>query len=313
MSNGRAKNWCFTLNNYSAEDEKELSVAAEQTRITYICYGREVGGSGTPHLQGYFECGARVRLPTIKRWGGSFRRMHLEVRRGTAEEAKEYCSKDGDFVEHGTFSGPGRGQGKRTDLDDIRDLIRNGASTADVADKHFGSWCRYRKSFDAYSLLHGGGSVREVAVYFLWGAAGCGKTRLAYETSGQSLWISSCPKLQWFDGYAGEDHALLDDFRGECSESWILRCLDIYPLRVPIKGSYVNWKPKTIWITSNVDPRDMYGGSPQWLRRLTKVYHFSGPLNFSDEDAVERVRAYLGVEIQRPVEVVEDIVEEEEQ
>lgn len=98
----RAKNWVFTLNNYTDDDQVNLRRAAETPQITFLVFGREVGENGTPHLQGYVEFASRLRLNQAKRLLNQ--RAHLEVRRGTAQEARDYCVKDEDFEEYGEIS-----------------------------------------------------------------------------------------------------------------------------------------------------------------------------------------------------------------
>lgn len=102
----RSKYFCFTINNYTNDDVDRLSNLGDE--ITYIVFGREVGESGTPHLQGYVEFRNRKRFPQVKTLLGN--RVHLEKRRGSPQEASDYCKKDGDFEEIGELS---RGQGMK--------------------------------------------------------------------------------------------------------------------------------------------------------------------------------------------------------
>lgn len=48
---GSAKDWCFTLNNYSDEEYEALLAKYEDqaSQIRYIVIGKEVGANGTPH------------------------------------------------------------------------------------------------------------------------------------------------------------------------------------------------------------------------------------------------------------------------
>lgn len=85
---------CFTKNNYTEDD---LQALLHFDRFTYVIMGKEVGESGTPHLQGYAEFSKVTKLAGI----GKLFKMHTEVTRGTAVQAIDYCKKDGDWVEKG--------------------------------------------------------------------------------------------------------------------------------------------------------------------------------------------------------------------
>lgn len=293
MTNGglKTKYWCWTLNNYGTEAEEAIAKLFQDGTATYVIYGREVGEErGTPHLQGYIELRNRKRLGCIKKLFPEG--CHFEQRKGTAQEAAEYCKKDGDMVELGEISKSN--QGRRNDLEEVRLAIVRGTPEIELANEHFGTWCRYRRSFMAYRNLNVGNSLRDIEVFFLWGAAGTGKTRFAW-TYSDDPWISNEADLKWFDGYGGNKVVILDDFRGEPPKSWILRLLDMFPVRVQIKGGYVPWEPTRIWITSNESPESMYDAAPEWMRRITKTFHFSGPLDFGDREAVDRVKAHFGI------------------
>jgi hypothetical protein len=102
----------------------------------------------------------------------------------------------------------------------------------------------------------------DVRVYV--GDSGTGKSRAVYDEFGyDGVYSASLPGRvggeAWFDDYAGERCVLLDDFTGkEYSFSFLLRLLDRYPLRVPVKGSFVNFNSEVIIITTNVNIEDWY-------------------------------------------------------
>lgn len=107
----RAKNWTFTINNYTADELASLRELAPSTE--YLVFGRETGEQGTPHLQGFVSFRAAVRLTTARSRIGN--RAHLEVARASAVVNLDYCTKDGDYEEFGDV--PTRQQGRRTDLE----------------------------------------------------------------------------------------------------------------------------------------------------------------------------------------------------
>lgn len=86
-----SKKWCFTLNNYTSENENDI-----RSKIESVCkqggFGKEVGESGTAHLQGWVEFKIKSRPVGIFPKG-----MHWEKMKGSITDSITYCSKDGDY------------------------------------------------------------------------------------------------------------------------------------------------------------------------------------------------------------------------
>lgn len=93
----RAKHWMFTMNNYTPADLYRLS--APIPGVDYLIFGKEVGASGTPHLQGSVCFQSRKRLQQVKAIIGD---AHCTVARHLLQSI-EYCKKDGDFTEVGSI------------------------------------------------------------------------------------------------------------------------------------------------------------------------------------------------------------------
>ena len=102
--------WCGTCNNPTVEQLRDLWVFNEKNSgpvpdsfpLAYISLGWEhfTPGTGTPHLQIYFELGERTRcrLAQLAKW---FPGTHWEERKRSAQKAREYTQKDGVFRERG--------------------------------------------------------------------------------------------------------------------------------------------------------------------------------------------------------------------
>lgn len=90
-----ARHWCFTLNNWQQAELKEIVDQCLAKGYRYVI-GKEVGESGTPHLQGYVELKKKSRFNTIFN-GPWISRIHWEKSRNP-QASRAYCKKDGDFL-----------------------------------------------------------------------------------------------------------------------------------------------------------------------------------------------------------------------
>ena len=135
---------CFTYNNYTTEDILRIQGCVGQRGITYICYGREVGENGTPHLQGYLQS----TMKNFQRLQMATGRCHMEAAKGSDTEAITYCQKDGDFWEGGErmeIKGRKERQGQRNDLEAVKNAIERGETYDDICDTQFETAARYSK------------------------------------------------------------------------------------------------------------------------------------------------------------------------
>lgn len=254
----RSRRWAFTLNNYTELHETMLKELVEAgTIVTYLVYGRETGAAGTPHLQGYLELKAKKGLTGVKKIMND---AHWEIAKGTAAQNLAYCSKQDNkpFI-----SGSPMVQGARTDLYAFKEALDNGANMMDLAELDFGTLCRNRRALESYHRdLIGSRDYQKPTVICRWGESGSGKTRFIYDNHPpDQIWCWGGDR--WFDGYVGQEIALFDDFDGsEMNFRTFLRVLDRYAIQVPVKGAFVAWRPKIIYITSNYSPR-------HWFKEVT--------------------------------------------
>ncbi len=254
MAGVRSRRWVFTINNYSEEEElfcKEIC----PDRARYVVFGREVGEAGTPHLQGYLELDSAYRRSAVLELLGGH--CFCDPARGTAEQASTYAKKEGDWFE----AGQTQTQGSRTDLQRVADAISAGWSLRRIGTEFPVQFIRYGRGIrDLYCLLSPPRD-REVEpdVTCFWGKTGSGKTRKVWDlcaAGGHELWVH--PGGKWFDGYSNHTHALFDDMPNGISYNLLLLILDRNPILCEVKGSHVNFCAQTIFLTSNVHPREWY-------------------------------------------------------
>jgi len=111
------KRWCFTVNNYTEEEYGAICAYVKRAAVAgFGVVAREVGDTGTPHVQGYIRLGTKARLTAMRK--NISPRGHFELAKGTDQDNKTYCTKqDGDALivgrvreqttEHGGFNGLG--------------------------------------------------------------------------------------------------------------------------------------------------------------------------------------------------------------
>lgn len=191
---------------------------------------------------------------------------HIEPSKGNDEQNKEYCSKSGDYWEHGV---PCK-QGQRTDLEAVVDTIRQSGRIRDVVESHPVSYIKYHRGIEKCFGYLAERTQRdwktEAIVYY--GDAGSGKSRTAKEVAeARGYKIYYKPRGNWWDNYKGEEAVIIDDFYGWLSYDEMLRILDRYPLQIPIKGGYVEFVGKLVIITSNRSVREWWKG--EWFNEYT--------------------------------------------
>lgn len=134
-----SKNWCFTLNNYTDDDIERIDgLVNTEARVSYLVYGREVGESGTPHLQGFVSLTQRTRLVQVKNIIGS--NPHLESARNVIASI-QYCKKEGQWVEFGARIS---GRGFRSDIEDFKQAVKSGMlNLKDIRESHGEVYAKY--------------------------------------------------------------------------------------------------------------------------------------------------------------------------
>lgn len=223
---------------------------------TYCVYQHEVGEQGTHHFQGYAEFSGKHRFAHYKAMPG-LETAHLEVRRGSASQAANYCMKEEGRLDGPYEWGEMKEQGKRSDLEAIRRKLDENKPMKRIAEDHFSSWCRYNKSFDLYKEIKQQPRDWAMELIVIIGPTGTGKSRRAHEMAGESVYNK--PPGKWWDRYNGEHTVVFDEFYGHSYPyTQLLQLCDRYPFMVESKGSSKQFVSRRIIFTSNQDPKDWY-------------------------------------------------------
>jgi len=288
-----ARHYCFTLNNYSDAEVKALATPMKDVR--YIVFGYETAPTtGTPHLQGYVEFGRPMRRKAISSLTG-FERMSLFERRGTRDQARDYCLKTGKYAEYGNWESGGRGA--RTDINDLLDAINAGAGWETCINEFTQVTARCMRFVDKAMQLAAAKRAqkkRDVITYVHYGTSGCGKTSSILELYPNAFTVN-CSDSFPFDGYNNEDVIILDDFYGNLPYHQLLNILEGYSLRVNVKGGHAYAAWTKVYITSNAPPYEWYktvAFGDALIRRIDSVIKFEP---FEIEAPEETVRYSVDV------------------
>lgn len=245
----------FTLNNYT---QLEVEGLWPREGLRYLVYGKELGSEKqTPHLQGYIYVTAKSTIARIKKMIPALQRAHIEPRRGSHEEARSYCIKDGEVSEFGTPpKSIGQGCTMSSELNtailspliEFRTLIEN-----EVISPYSVPTLYKARNI----LLNEVEPLTRNSVCGVWiyGPPGVGKSHVAHE-----MYPNAFIKQQnkWWDGYEGHETVLLDDLDTNVLGHYLKIWMDKWPCRGEIKGGTVPLRHKRFIITSNYTPEMLW-------------------------------------------------------
>lgn len=256
---GRNRAHCFTWNNYGPTYATHL----DGLDCRYIVAGEEIApGTGTRHLQGYVVwrngktvSAVRTLLPGC----------HITVSRGNHVQNDRYCRKtrDTDDVPNGVIYHRGdlpadpadRGAAEKARWEIAWTLAKAGSIEeipADIRVRQYSTLRRIERDFMPEMER-----LRGPCGTWIWGVAGCGKTRSVIEQIPDSF---PKPRNQWWDGYQREEVVLVDDVDkfdvklGGYFKHWA----DAYPFIGEVKGGSQKIRPKRLIVTSQYRIEDIW-------------------------------------------------------
>lgn len=295
------RNIMFTLNNPTPDDIRVLEDILSyrpngRQLISYIVFQEEIGESGTRHLQGYIEFTRRIRLRGIKQINTTFNKMHIENRRGTQQQAIDYCKKTGiggridgtEIRELGERRRQGRHENGANDMTKVGQMVLDGKGIKEIEESYPSAVIRYGNGI--MNMIERRREHRnwrpKVKIYYSE-ESGTGKSYLArtkYPDAYHATWPTG--GRWWWPSYSGEEIIILDEFRHQISYDVMLRLLDYGAMWIEGKGTNHKLQAKKIIITTNHPPHRWYPkktpDEAQMLQRriseFAKIYRFLYPM-----------------------------------
>jgi len=220
--------------------------------LEYAAYQKEkCSTTSRLHFQVYLRFQQRKRFSTVQKL---YPGAHIE-RAMDPKKARAYCMKEDTRVE-----GPHEvGQWMLEAKTNLVEMVKR-RRVLEVITEVPTSWRNFRTLCAIRDACRPERDWPTQALLFT-GSTGTGKTRTANliaQYLGSNYWAEST--LSWFDGYDGEPLMIVDEFRGQCTPEFILRFLDRYPMRLPVKGGFTQMAAHTVILTSNLHLADMFMG-----------------------------------------------------
>lgn len=304
----QGRKWLLTINNPAEKglDHKAIQeILTQFPSLLYWCLADEKGETEHTHI--FFALEHPTRFSTIKR---RFPTAHIDRAEGTAAECRAYVQKSGKWAESdkaetsipGTFEEwgelPIERQGERADLALLYGYIKDGLSNFEIMEQNPDYMLNLEKIERARQAVREQQyreTFRKLEVTYLWGPTGVGKTRSVMEKYSYSGVYRVTDYAHPFDGYAGEDVLLLDEYGSNFKIRDLLNYLDGYPLTLPARYSNRVACYTKVYIISNICLSKQYTDI-QWdspatfaalLRRIHKVIHYTAPGEFQEFDTQE--------------------------
>jgi len=280
------RNWVFTINNYTDQDEKQLKEISNM----YILYAYETcPTTGTPHLQGYLYSKAKISQKALSK---KIPRAHFEIAKGDLDMNKSYIigpyEKDGKtkpYNPNHVIIGIEPSQGQRKDLDKLKEQILNHETTSDdIAVENpilYHQYARTLTKIEDIALRRRFRTEMTTCVWY-YGSTGTGKSHTAYLDYHPDTHYNWKDDGGWQDGYCQQETVIINEFRGEIKYKDLLLMVDKYPYEIRRRNREpMPFTSKHIIITSALPPSEIFTNlhakdSLEQLTRRIKIVKLEG-------------------------------------
>ena len=310
MPSKQARCWTMTIKNWDYFDKQDWEERIKNQKnqkgenlVKYLSIGKHTGEkTGYQHVHMNLEMTDQKTGYWVKNTLFGCNDMRCEPRRGTREQCDAYLTKDHQFRE--IINLRRLKPGRRTELEDVYDMIQEGATFWDLYDQHFDTVVRNEKGIRDYIAMRNEIEATstiyeppEVIVYV--GPSGSGKSWHCsedpdYMAGGYRFPIQMDSKI-YFDGYNNQKTIWFDEFSGKTMQFLnFCQLADRFGARYETKGGPVLiYGLKKILISTVEYPAlwwsgsDRYNKDPEQLfRRITKCYYL-GPPRIKEDGEIE--------------------------
>lgn len=285
LSSYRDRKLCFTSFDDNPPNPDIVNELIDEDQVKYICYGEEVcPTTQKKHYQGYCYFYGKVSIRKAKKVLG-IDKGWFQYAFGSFKENLNYCSKDGKFTEWGTRPA----QGKRKDLNELKDDILNGKATADtIAVDRPMMFHQYGRTLQKLEDIRQRKLWRNFMTEGIWyyGSTGVGKSHKAFEDYHPDTHYNLINDNGWWDGYNQQETVIINDFRGWIPYDVLLTIVDKWVYNVKRRNREpMPFLSKKVIITSSLHPSEVYCNRDkndkieQLLRRFKVIKLENEPAN----------------------------------
>ena len=275
----RSSGFMLTYNNFTHTPDELSEKLQTLTNICFIRFQIEKAiKTGTIHYQGYIHFSQRTYWGTIRRAliKLGLHRISHQNRIASPKEAADYCSKIYDkktgkqtkvtetVYQWGEESTLENEQGKRSDLYEIIERVKQGATNSELLDEYPTQFFRYKKHIESVRKTiqesEYEDKYRHMKIVYISGVPRTGKTRFILEKYGyKNVCKVSIKYDKWlFENYKGQKVVLFDEFNSQVPITEMNEYLEGYPQEYRCRNEDRIAMNDTVIIISNLKLSQQY-------------------------------------------------------
>jgi len=280
----KTRSYIYTFNNYTAN---QLTYLKNYKNCIYHVFQEEIGSAPnyTRHLQGFIYFKNAITFGGCKKRLGS-NSIHVEGRKGTVQEASDYCSDPEKRCQGGILHVYGEMPMSQTEKGKCSkaiylDVIEHAkAGDCDwIALNYPGIYFRgiFKLNYLSKQFAPRPSDLKTLETdtspnLWVYGDSGEGKSTYVRQLAGTDYFAKN--KNKWFDCYQGEKTVIIDDFDlghsglGSHVKLWG----DKFSFVGEIKGGAAYIRPRRMMITSNYSIDEIWKGDDQMIASIKRRY-----------------------------------------